>query len=379
MRYFPVWDAAAIEQTLREWDAAQPGSGVLALIPESDRVWVPALQDLCAQWHMPFGGGIFPSIIAEGGFRTAGLWLLRLGPSPYLALYPDLPHDPAGAAAMADTIALDLEPRLAKDRSEATLLLIFDALVPNIATLLDELYLRLANRVHYAGTNAGSESFRPMPCLIRDGTLAGNGVLVALLERHRGMIAEHGYRIPELSLLATSTDGNRIAQIDWRPAFEVYRELVRDQYGVAIDRDNFYRYSVRFPFGIVRANHQALVRIPVALDDAGALFCIGEVPPDSLLTLLEAPQVDSTHTVEALLRGLDQLNGESSGDALLLFYCAGRRQYLGIDSATAEVADITRRSGARFLAGATSLGEIGGTTLHGYPLFHNGALVAARW
>jgi hypothetical protein len=151
---------------------------------------------------------------------------------------------------------------------------------------------------------------------------------------------------------------------------------MQKQYGVEISRDNFYSYAVHFPFGIVRANHSVLVRIPVMLGDDGSLFCVGEVPPNSLLTLLQAPAVDSTHTLEALSRGLTSLNGEITGRELLLFFCAGRHLHLGNEAASNELRDLLQRTGARQIAGARSLGEIGPSTVGGYPLFHNATLVA---
>ncbi|MGE0081349.1 MAG: FIST signal transduction protein, partial [Thiohalomonadaceae bacterium] len=259
-----------------------------------------------------------------------------------------------------------------------TLMMLFDAMVPNVASLLDELYLRLANRVHYMGANAGSESFQPMPCLFDNERLVEHGVLTLLLGPHEGAILHHGYGVPPKMTAATSTDGNRILQIDWRPAFEVYQEMARAQYGVEINRENFYQYAVHFPFGIVRANGVILVRIPVALEEDGSLFCVGEVPPNAMLTLLEAPEVDSVHTIEALVQGLTELNGELKDRELLLFGCAGRRLHLGIEAASREVKSFVQLSGAQ-VAGALSLGEIGSTTQWGYPLFHNAALVACLW
>ena len=44
-----------------------------------------------------------------------------------------------------------------------------------------------------------------------------------------------------------------------------------------------------------------------------------------------------------------------------------------------ELKAFETRTQAAQVAGALSLGEIGGSTLHGYPLFHNATLVAARW
>jgi hypothetical protein len=215
-----------------------------------------------------------------------------------------------------------------------------------------------------------------MPCLFDSDRLVGNAALFILLPRHKGAILEHGYHAPKRTVYATSTEGNRIAQIDWRPAFEVYQELVRAQYGVEIDKDNFYEHAVHFPFGIVRANHHVVVRIPVALNEDGSLFCVGEVPANSVLTLLERPVVDTHETLRVLTEGVRAMAG---GQDLLLYYCAGRRMHLGLEMATEELREFERRMPGMRVAGALSLGEIGGSTLHGYPLFHNATLVATRW
>jgi hypothetical protein len=251
--------------------------------------------------------------------------------------------------------------------------------VPNIASLLDTLYLRLANRVHYAGANAGSETFTPMPCLFDGQRLVSNGVLLVLLPDHRGAVLEHGYHAPEHTVCATSTSGNCITQIDWRPAFEVYQELVHDQYGVQINAANFYEHAVHFPFGIVRANHHVVVRIPVMLNADGSLFCVGEVPANSVLTLLASPAVDSTETLQVLTTGLAAMDAGPAATELLLFYCAGRRMHLGLEKATAELQALGQRLPTAEVAGALSLGEIGGSRLRDYPLFHNATLVAAHW
>jgi hypothetical protein len=297
---------------------------------------------------------------------------------PYFALRGDLPSDVAGSERVAGEIANEIRAHL-DDTKDITLFMLFDAMVPNIGTLLDHLYLHLANRVHYAGGNAGSENFQPMPCLFDGQRVVQNGVLLLLLKNHHGAILEHGYRAPAKTVYATSTSGNRISQIDWRPAFEVYKELVRVQYDVEITPENFYQYAVHFPFGIVRANHHVLVRIPVMLAEDGSLYCVGEVPANSLLTLLEAPSVDSTETMRVLTEGLASLKDDSTEAELLLLYCAGRRMHLGPEAATAELQEFAKLTHSRQVAGAVSLGEIGGSTVHGYPLFHNATLVATCW
>jgi len=378
MRYLRQVDKTSVGQILDEWQGRFPKMGICAFVPEAQKENVGVLQAICAQKNVPLVGGIFPALVVGEKFETEGVWLLRFDVMPNYALHADLPTDSEGAENKSREIAQYVASKL-NGVDEATLFMLFDAMVPNIGTLLDETYLQLANRVHYAGSNAGSETFQPMPCLFDGQHLVSNGVLLILLPSHKGAILEHGYHAPRKVVYATTTAGNRISQIDWRPAFEVYQEMVREQYGVEITQANFYEHAVHFPFGIVRANHHVVVRIPVMLNDDGSLFCVGEVPANSVLTLLERPSVDTQETLRVLVDGLQAMNGNSAGKELLLFYCAGRRMHLGLEVATTELQEFDKRTAASQVAGALSLGEIGGSTLHGYPLFHNATLVAARW
>jgi hypothetical protein len=378
MQYFPGLDAAPIGALLDSWRGVFPQMGVLALLPEAEKGGPEKLQSVCAQRQVPLAGAVFPALVESGEFRTNGVWLLRFDTMPFVAMHGDLPHDAAGAAQAAAEIGNEIRAQI-NDDAQVTLFLLFDALVPNISTLLDELYLQLANRVHYVGANAGSETFQPMPCLFDNVRIIQNGVILMLLRPHRGAMLAHGYAAPPKMISATSTEGNRIRQIDWRPAFEVYQELVRAQFGVDVTRENFYQHAVHFPFGIIRANHEVLVRIPVALEEDGSVFCVGEVPANAVLTLLEAPKVDSPHTLQALVQGLTQLNGDLRDSELLLFYCAGRRMHLGVDAGTNELHQFTDATRAARISGALSLGEIGSSLQWGYPLFHNATLVATRW
>lgn len=377
-QYLEKVGAGELDELLAEWLAGYPFMGVCALLPEAEKDKLPILQSACKQRGVSLVGGIFPALVKQGQFATEGVWLMRFDRMPYYSLQGDLPVEPEAVTQRVAEISKDLVEHL-NNVSEVTLFMLFDAMQPNIGTMLDELYLNLANRVHYAGVNAGSETFQPMPCLFDSERVLGNAALFILLPDNKGAVLEHGYHAPARTVYATSTEGNRISQIDWRPAFEVYQELVREQYGVDINKDNFYEHAVHFPFGIVRANHHVVVRIPVALNDDGSLFCVGEVPANSVMTLLERPEVDTHETLRVLMSGLKEMGVGQDGGDLLLFYCAGRRMHMGTDLSCTELHELGTLSQPSHIAGALSLGEIGGSTLHGYPLFHNATLVAARW
>ncbi|MBL8250604.1 MAG: FIST C-terminal domain-containing protein, partial [Candidatus Competibacter sp.] len=330
------------------------------------------LQERCRVWSLPLSGAVFPALLVNSEFLTQGVCLFRFNRMPPAGLIADLnapDQDPA------ERIASAVGPHLTDRRS--TLFAVFDAMLPNVGSILDGWYLTLADRVRYVGVNAGSETFQPMPCLFDRDRVAQNGVLWLLWPDERGAIIEHGYPVPEDLRNATSTEGNRIVSIDWRPAFEVYQELMRVHYGIDLTRDNFYHYATHFPFGILRANDELIVRIPVALEEDGSLFCVGEIPANAMLTLLQGPEVGSTQTVERIAQALARQEPLAGSD-LLAFYCAGRRLHLG-EHARTELAALHARTGVGRQLGALSLGEIGNSHEWGYPLFHNAALVCKVW
>jgi hypothetical protein len=373
--YHATIDLDAISVQLEAWQTANPDLGVMVYLPESEQDALSALQALFRERGIPLVGAIFPEIIVEGRFHHDGVLLYCFVEMPHYLLKEGFEQPGEPLNERCENLAADITSQIEGKNDSYSLFLLFDAMLPHVGHILEALYLELADRVHYMGINAGSERFEPMPCLFDAERVIENGVLALLLPHHHGATLEHGYRVPEQLIAATSTDGNRIINIDWRPAFEVYAERVEAQYGVAITAENFYQYGVHFPFGIMRADSEVLVRIPVALMEDGSLFCVGEIPPNAVLTLLNAPAADSVHTAKQLA---ERFLHPNDGAPLLTFYCAGRRLHFGADSAQSELQILAGQLGHAPLYGALSLGEIGSSQRGGYPLFHNAALVLSE-
>ncbi len=375
-------DATAIAATLDDWSTQHPGCAVLALVPEAEQARLALLQQACRARGVALAGALFPALVSAEGFASDGLWLARLPTATTLFLLDGMDAAPALAAdRIADAVAPHL-PSVAAAAPEAaapTLYLVFDALLGQIGSIVDGLYLRLADRVQYAGVNAGSETFEPMACLFDAERRVGNGVLGLLIPALAPTRLEHGYAVPERVMTATSTAGNCIHSIDWQPAFDVYQEIIGQEYGIALTRANFYQYAVHFPVGILRAHHDVLVRIPVALAGDGTLRCAGDVPENAMLALLRAPGADAaTKCIHRLAAALGAPSQALHGRGLLTFYCAGRRMHLG-DGAVNELRALQAQSGAALLGGALSLGEVGSIEGWGCPMFHNAALVCTPW
>lgn len=362
-------DATALGDVLARWRAQWPAMGVLALLPEAEQGNLPCLQAACRDQGVPLVGGMFPALIDEGGFAARGVWLLRFNRMPPRFLLGDLNGAAEGAVRQLSAATADRLGDQTADAVPPLLFLVFDGMVPNIATLLAGIYGEFRGRVSYAGVNAGSETFQPMPCLFDDERVVGGGVLGLLLPGTTRVVVRHDYPVAEILLRATSTVGNRIIKIDGRPAFEVYREVIAAEYQVAVNHENFYELAVHFPFGLVLAT-DVVVRIPVAFNDDGSIFCVGEVPPNSALRLLRAPVAGKSRCVEGLAENL----GAVGGLPLTAFYCAGRRLHFG-DQAEDELVRLQGLTGVAGIAGALTLGEIDCMAKFGFPRFHNAAIV----
>ncbi len=367
-RYFENWETSTVSQWLHEWKSQGEDCGILALLPEAEKSLVIHLQSCAMDARLPLLGAVFPQLIVQADFKRQGVLLIGLNPMPKHSLCAGLSL-PNGRTAAVNTLAEWVE---AEEDQDGTLLLLFDGLYGQTASFLADLYYEIGDNCRHAGINAGSESFQSMPCLFDHQQWLDDAIMGILLPHHPGAALEHNYQIADIALTASAASGNKISRIDLEPAFDQYVKLVREQYAEDVSRENFYHMGVHFPFALVRANGELLIRIPVAVDDEGALFCVGEVPEGALLTLAHGIEVGNPATVYKLVAQYQNLQAASG----LFFFCAGRRMHLGEDGAVLELAQLAASLPDQPVLGALTLGEIGNSSSGGYPLFHNATLVA---
>jgi len=365
-------DWSAIPGLFRQWREHSPECGVIAFLPEAEGGQVATLQQAARECGLPLIGAIFPGLLVDTGFVQRGALLLQFEQAPARFIATRI-HDESGPSGNVATLIDTARASLPK-RGRSTLFLIFDAMVPDIGSIIHQLYAGLPEQKSYAGINAGSETFQPTDCLFDEQTLFSNGLIGFWLPEDAAVVVKHEYPVSISTLKATSGSANRVEHINGRPAFEVYREIIQAEFGTTVTHENFYQLGVHFPLGLVTAV-DVLVRIPVDFDEKGALFCIGEIPPDSILRVLRAPSIEESRCAAVIARDLPAT--ANSADDLLVFYCAGRRLHFGADAAL-ELEHLRAATGAPHLYGALTLGEIDTIEYLGIPRFHNAALVCVR-
>lgn len=376
----PLWaylDSITIRNStdlLRTWQDQLPGAGVLALVCEQESDAVSLLQQVASSVGMVLVGAVVPGLVVMAGFQRKGALLFAVDASIPCRIL-NLPRVEGHTALSAVEALASFVEHHAAEEGEDTLLLFLDGLTPDAASLLDRLYLEIGDRVRFAGASVGSESFRAAPCLFDNDSFLQDAVLALLLPRNAGPALAHHYCGNDALRVATDIAGNRIKAINGRLAFDVYRDLMKSEYGIDLDRENFYDYAVHFPFAFNRISGEPLVRIPVAVEDDGSILCIGEVPENALLGVVCAIEAGNLAAAQAVGKALRT----DCARGVMVFYCAGRFLHQGEAAAVLELTALAATVAPLPLFGVLSLGEIANTWQQEYPQFCNATIVALPW
>lgn len=375
-RFVPVPTEAALADALNHWKARDGvQAGVLALVCDTatDLESVRVLQRLATERDMALCGAVVPGLLTPDTVSRAGVLLTTCAKTTARAIV-ELPSVDGRSEDEATQALIEFAANAANPAGGDMLLMFMDVRVPDSASVIDRIYLDIGDSLTYAGMSVGSESFTSEPCIFDNEHFVADAVLAIIRRDHPGPTLAHHYRGNEALWVATVAKGGHINTIDGRPAFEVYQELMTNDYGITVDRENFYQYGVHYPFALTRAQGEPLVRIPVKVEDDGSVYCSGEIRENSLVSIVRA--ISPGQISAAIEVG----KGASAHDVktVMLFYCAGRFLHLGDEGATDEVKAIRQAAAPVQVYGALCLGEIGALKDQ-YPTFHNCTLTALPW
>jgi len=256
---------------------------VILLLGERNRPDVERLIGLLDESGVEFFGGIFPGLICG---------TQRFEDGAVVAVFPSMgkPFLVEGLDGN-DFFIPEFDPGLdhAAERRPTALVLV-DGLTANISLFLQEIFNRLGDAVSYLGGGAGSLSLEPQPCLFtRDGFFQ-DAAIVVFIDLQSQLGVRHGWAGLMGPLIATRTRRNVIVELNWRSAFEVYREVVEADSGRELNQDNFFEIAKGYPFGIYKEGSEEVVRDPIAVNEAGELICVGEVPENATLSILKGEE-----------------------------------------------------------------------------------------
>jgi len=297
---------------------------------------------------IPVLGGVFPELINGKEKLTNGTIVVGIYTTPSIHIIHGLSDEDADYDELIDKEVPDLD-------DAQTMIVYVDGVSSRIGSLVDSLFNVFGLTINYVGGAAGSLSFVQRPCLFTNQGLIQDSAILALVDLQSGIGVSHGWERINGPFKVTEVDNNVIKSLDWKPAFEVYRQVVESASGQTFNDENFLDIANGYPFGITRVDAECIARDPIAVGEANELICLGKVPTNSYVDILSSsPEavIDAART--AMQRGQTAFSGESA-NATLFIDCISRSIFLE-DKYPSELEAVD--SPNMPLVGALTLGEI---------------------
>lgn len=275
---------AALERLLAELDADPAVGGILVLACDENGFTPDDINALLQSVRKPLFGGIFPQIVHDREHLTQGIIAIGFPARPEIATIDNI----SSGNLDFDAALLEAFPEVTSDKAQC-LFVFVDGFATRISALIDALFNAFGLEINYLGGGCGSLSLQPKPCIISNHGLRQDGAVLALLDLPSGVGVAHGWQPVSAAYKVTESSGNIIHSLDWKPAYQVYREVVEAHSGLRFTADNFFSIAKAYPFGITKLGTEMVVRDPLMTQD-DALVCVGEVLQGSFVRVLNGDQ-----------------------------------------------------------------------------------------
>ena len=244
----------------------------------------------------------------------------------------------------------------------------------DINHLIQSVYDHWGSTVGYLGAGAGSTQLTTGHWVFNGPETATNSAVLAMINSDSSMNLTHGWKPVAGPLVASRCEGNRICELNWRPAYDVYREALPRSLNITLPRDLIQRVSRIYPLAIAPTEDgEAVIRTLFDVDDDGALLMVCSVPENSTLYIAHGRPDNLMNHAKALSSPFTEHNHPNSQQ--LLISCIARYNLLGPQLFGQEIANI-QQAFHQPLFGVASLGEIASDGKRYFDVHHKAVALA---
>ena len=336
--------AENILQTINECQA-ENHSDFFILCGEEVKLDFLDLIDMLNQHQVSFCGGIFPKIIQGNQCFKDKVLLLPV----------HFDSEPLIIKGL-DSGNIDLS-NLNIPSSSGSLFILVDGLSNYISEFVYSLYKEIGSDYQVFGSGAGHGSFERKNCVFNKDGFFKDAAVIVLIKNPIIQSIRHGWKTISGPYLATKTTANILEQINWEPAYKVYKKIVEQEEGIVLTEDNYYEYAKHYPFGVHRADGENLIRDPVALAENEAIRFGAEIPSNAVLYLMKSKIDQMLQAGNEVCH--DAINRSKQPEFMFFADCISRRWILK-EKFEEELNTISSAAAARNIPvfGVLSLGEI---------------------
>jgi len=303
---------------------------------------------------IPIFGGIYPMISHQKTLIKQGALIIGFKENYDVTIFSDLQH-----LKNEDTLESLINTTLEAKKNisgQDDFLMFYDALINNVEDFIDCLFECLDHSITIAGGGAGNLDFIQRPCLFTNNGLLANAVLLVNLPSKLTTSVAHGWTKIEGPLLVSEAHGQIVQSLNYRPAFEVYSQIIESTCGHEFQDGNFFDIAKNFPLGIEDINNNLIVRDPILTTD-NHLQLIGNIPVNSMVYILGGDINSLISSSEQAAISLFSTPTKSATQISMVFDCISRVAFME-DEFDKELQIINKYAPSPHLFGVLSIGEI---------------------
>ena len=323
---------------------AEETSDFLILCGEDTGLNFSALIELLNQHEIQYCGGIFPSIIYGNKCFADKVILLPV----------QFDSEPILIQGLDDG-EINIPPSLNSLNSSGSLCILVDGLSNWISKFIYSLYREIGSEYQVFGSGTGYGSFERENCIFCKEGFFKDAAVVVLIKNPMTQSIRHGWKTISGPYLATKTNANLLEQINWEPAYKIYKEIIEEEEGVVVTEDNYYDYAKRYPFGVNRSDGENLIRDPIALEDNQAIRFGAEIPSNAVLYMMKSEIKDMLQAGQDVCK--DAISRCNMPKFLFVADCISRTWILN-DKFETELGNIVSEAKDIPVFGVLSMGEI---------------------
>lgn len=253
--YLPPQNITSLKSHLFNYENDKNVKSVLFFMADEQHYNESELNPILNKISKPIIGGIFPEIIFKSNRQFTGVLLIPL--------QFELNTQLIKLSNSAESILKQLKTTQQNSiDSSSSLFVFYDALSDNKSRFIENLFNFFGVNPTYIGGGAGSLSFNSFPCIINNYGLHKNAAVIGWTSNKIAIGAAHGWESISTPLKVTKTFKNEIIDINWKPAFETYKEIVELHSNKKFNNTNFFKIAKSYPLGISKIDAEKVVRDP---------------------------------------------------------------------------------------------------------------------
>lgn len=244
-------------------------------------------------------------------------------------------------------------------KQSKSLVVFVDGLSSYITDFLDNLFQNTPENAQIIGGGAGKMTFEREPVIFTKYKILKDAAIVISLNKKLNLGIQNGWEYLQGPFITTNSCKNVLKTLNFKNAFEVYKEVVEKDSGMKFGDDNFFDIAKSYPLGIVKYDKEIIVRDPILVDENNYIILVGDIPINSTINILKGKEESLIKSSQlAIKNAMDKLEDQDEEYSVILFDCISRCISLG-DKFVDELVEIKKYiKPSKNLFGALTLGEI---------------------